>query len=1007
MKKNYIDIFLLIIIFLVLLVGVQSAFGQHEFASVVISENQVNNSGRAIDANLLSSAVINANSGSAVGIGAYTGHLEIEFPNEISANKTSYIRLDTADGLLPFLLGGSLGKLLANVTGSVILGNQEISVTVKNGNTTIHQGDSGEANSFASNAMRVVSDSDGEYFIAVSPNLAYNRIRLENRIGALVGLNSQKAMNVYGAFYSEATPNCLNASYTSFDGEGITLDLLQVAGTGVTNPQFAIDNDSSTFSEIGFGIVNVVATMSQSMYFDVPSDANDVFYLTIGMDPSLLQLGILNNIQFSAGNGSDTNLYTEKLSNLIDLDLLGLLSDYGSVTIPIKPGVPVDRISVDVTSLLGVNTNQHLRIYNVTKAPEIPTIDSSSQNLVICEGSSVELLATTTDSSNEELVWYDAEIDGNVLAVLDAGESYETPILFDSITYYVASREKGCLQESIRAAVPVTVLNKPTATDISVAESEIKYCSSGDVILVPQSDILGTFEWFFDINATNQILDGMVDGDITYTISDTGTLTIKGLDVSASPYDYFVRLQQGVEGCTNADGDLNAVSVSVLDSTFDIEASIDTTITVQDMLDFNNGKQYIVLTGTISGDVNEGDAVTLRINNTDYEGTIGANLEFAMEVESIDILSDKDNKVELTASSGICFVADQLPLPLPDLPVGELTQVFCASDNPTILDIVLDLDDSVFFDAMVGGRLLGMDTPLIDGEVYFAGLPNLPINAFARVAIHVQVVDVDSPTTSAESQTFCESLNPVIGDLEVDQDEVVFYDSPIDGNMLNPSDALEEGAYYIARLENGCESKSRLRINVTLIEDASITIYGQTSEACVSTRSYTYSTDSNQTNYTWTVSGGVIVEGGTATDDFVTVTWSDLQDTFLEVSYVSNDSCASNKESRMEIETIRCGEVLGAEFCLEVFNEFSPNSDGFNDFFEVECITDYVNTTRVYNRNGNLVFETKNYQNNWNGVANVSGVLNNGDHLPAGTYYYVINIPELDRDLVGWLQLAR
>jgi len=98
---------------------------------------------------------------------------------------------------------------------------------------------------------------------------------------------------------------------------------------------------------------------------------------------------------------------------------------------------------------------------------------------------------------------------------------------------------------------------------------------------------------------------------------------------------------------------------------------------------------------------------------------------------------------------------------------------------------------------------------------------------------------------------------------------------------------------------------------------------------------------------------------------------------------------------------------LDEEFCLRVYNEFSPNNDGFNDFFEIECIEDYSNTIEVFNRNGNTVFKAVDYRNTWDGIANVNGILNKGDHLPSGTYYYVINIPELDRNLVGWLQLAR
>ena len=165
--------------------------------------------------------------------------------------------------------------------------------------------------------------------------------------------------------------------------------------------------------------------------------------------------------------------------------------------------------------------------------------------------------------------------------------------------------------------------------------------------------------------------------------------------------------------------------------------------------------------------------------------------------------------------------------------------------------------------------------------------------------------------------------------------------------------------------------------------------------------------ESNKDDYTWVVSGGTILDGGTLTDDFVSVRWTELQDTEVSVSYFDTDNCQSGEGTNLAIAVVSCGEVLGEEFALIVYNEFTPNNDGFNDFFKVKGLEVFSNTVEVYNRNGNLVYQTTDYQNDWNGIANVRGILNSGQHLPSGTYYYVIEIPELERNLSGWLQLAR
>jgi gliding motility-associated-like protein/uncharacterized repeat protein (TIGR01451 family) len=93
--------------------------------------------------------------------------------------------------------------------------------------------------------------------------------------------------------------------------------------------------------------------------------------------------------------------------------------------------------------------------------------------------------------------------------------------------------------------------------------------------------------------------------------------------------------------------------------------------------------------------------------------------------------------------------------------------------------------------------------------------------------------------------------------------------------------------------------------------------------------------------------------------------------------------------------------------CLTVYNEFTPNSDGANDLFRIDCIESYPNNElKVFNRYGALVYSKRGYQNDWDGTANVSGVINRGDMLPTGTYFYVIEIGD-GKVKKGWLSIMR
>ena len=102
-------------------------------------------------------------------------------------------------------------------------------------------------------------------------------------------------------------------------------------------------------------------------------------------------------------------------------------------------------------------------------------------------------------------------------------------------------------------------------------------------------------------------------------------------------------------------------------------------------------------------------------------------------------------------------------------------------------------------------------------------------------------------------------------------------------------------------------------------------------------------------------------------------------------------------------------DSVGVEpICLTIHNEFSPNGDGINDVFNIDCIETFPNNKlEIYNRWGNIVFETNGYRNDWSGISNGRALLSGGDELPVGTYYYVIDLGNGSEPRVGWLYINR
>jgi len=92
--------------------------------------------------------------------------------------------------------------------------------------------------------------------------------------------------------------------------------------------------------------------------------------------------------------------------------------------------------------------------------------------------------------------------------------------------------------------------------------------------------------------------------------------------------------------------------------------------------------------------------------------------------------------------------------------------------------------------------------------------------------------------------------------------------------------------------------------------------------------------------------------------------------------------------------------------CVKVYNQFSPNDDGVNDVLTIDCLGGYPNNfLKVYDRDGSIVYETSKYINNWEGIANRKSVVNPGDRLPVGTYFYSLDLGNNKKPLTGWLYI--
>lgn len=150
----------------------------------------------------------------------------------------------------------------------------------------------------------------------------------------------------------------------------------------------------------------------------------------------------------------------------------------------------------------------------------------------------------------------------------------------------------------------------------------------------------------------------------------------------------------------------------------------------------------------------------------------------------------------------------------PALPTTtNVQQVFCAANNPTIVNIQITGQNIKWYDSI--GNLLSATTPLVNGQTYYA---SQTINGCESTRISIEVTVNNTPKPSANiNQDFCESANPTLASLAVNGAALVYYNAA--GNVLPLTTPLIHGqTYFVTQSLNGCES-DKLAITVTLSQN--------------------------------------------------------------------------------------------------------------------------------------------------------------------------------------------
>jgi gliding motility-associated-like protein len=99
-----------------------------------------------------------------------------------------------------------------------------------------------------------------------------------------------------------------------------------------------------------------------------------------------------------------------------------------------------------------------------------------------------------------------------------------------------------------------------------------------------------------------------------------------------------------------------------------------------------------------------------------------------------------------------------------------------------------------------------------------------------------------------------------------------------------------------------------------------------------------------------------------------------------QITAIVEFDCYTDTVSQ-NIIVVVCSDTIIPILSFECPNVITPNSDGKNDFFDIENLPEYTEVI-ILNRWGNVVFSSSNYQNNWDGKDT------SGKELADGVYTY-------------------
>lgn len=749
---------------------------------------------------------------------------------------------------------------------------------------------------------------------------------------------------------------------------------------------------------------------------------------------------------------ADTYFYVTATNSCgSDVDSVQILVNGANATITASLDSVCQGQSVELTASGGVNyswsTGETTQV--ITDTPLSSTTYSVTVSGNGCEDSTdiyvvVKPAITATVSPTEICSGETAtlSVSGGSSYAWSTGESAQTISVSpaSTTTYYITVTNSGC-SDSTEVSVTVNAL-----PDVNLG-NDTSFCVGSALNLEAQNSG-ATYIW--NDASTNQTLNVTLAGNYSVTVTDAnGCESADTISVSVNSLPE-INLGNDTSICQGASVILDAQNTGATyqwsdlttNQTLLVSSAGTYSVTVTDVNSCQGSDEIVISMGT-TPDVSLGNDTSLCEGGSIVLNAGGVGYTYAWSTastnSSITVATAGDYSVTVTSSDD-CTSSDTISIGINSLPIVSLGNdtSFCEGNS-----ITLDAENT-------GATYAWSDnstnqTMLVNTSGTYSVTVTTAENCSSSNSIVVSVYS--NPIVDLGSNTsFCEGSSFTL-DAENIGSSYIWSDASTSQNL----DVTAAGTYSVTVTSAaGCQGSDDITLSLNAMPQVEL---GADKEICegntttlVANSGYTYiwtggsTADSLVVSTTGTYYVTVSNSCGSVTD-FVAVTVSPLpqfhlgddmtvyEDTTItiesgisDVSYLwSNGAVTENITVTLTADIAYNLLVTDTKGCsakdtiyitvldkpvvgLVIYNTFTPNEDGKNDSWYIENIEKYTgNHVWIYNRNGNLIFETEAYNNssnNWDGKYN-------GNYVPASTYYYLLDLGDGSEIKKGYITIIK